>query len=143
MVSECHNRTLLDAILPDSLSCSSPTKGRWLGHGTQHCGHCLPCLIRRAAIAAAFGAQPDPTVYTLAIMDGQNLSTRRAEGQQVRSFQVALNRLKAQPGVEKYLIHKAGPLSDVADDISDLAGVYTRGLNEVGAILENVTTSSE
>jgi len=56
------------------------------------------------------------------------LSTRRAEGRQVRSFQVALNRLRAQPGVEKYLIHKAGPLFDVAGDISDLAGVYARGL---------------
>jgi 7-cyano-7-deazaguanine synthase in queuosine biosynthesis len=143
MVSECRNPTLLGSILPDSLSCSSPTKGRWLGHGTQHCGHCLPCLIRRAAIAAAFGTQPDPTVYTLATMNERILSTRRAEGRQVRSFQVALNRLRAQPGVEKYLIHKAGPLSDVAGDISDLAGVYARGLNEVGAILENVTTSSE
>jgi hypothetical protein len=34
----CADPLLLRAVLPDSMSCSSPTKGRWNGHSTEHCG---------------------------------------------------------------------------------------------------------
>ena len=61
MVASCSNSALLQTIVPSSLSCASPTKGRWQGHGTQHCGYCLPCLIRRASLHA----MGDPTVYTV------------------------------------------------------------------------------
>src|ERR1035437_1820015 len=68
-------------LAPLSLSCSSPSKGRWQGLGTQHCGYCLPCLIRRAALYAGFGRGTDPTVYTLANMNARPLDTRQSEGQ--------------------------------------------------------------
>src|SRR3546814_15407349 len=50
MAAACRNPALLKKLAPDSLSCSSPAKARWLGHGIEHCGYCLPCLIRRAAL---------------------------------------------------------------------------------------------
>ncbi len=64
MVAACANDALLRRLVPSSLSCASPTKGRWQGLGTQHCGYCLPCLIRRAALVAGLHPDPDPTVYT-------------------------------------------------------------------------------
>ncbi len=53
MVVECKNADLLVNLVPKSLSCSSPTKSRWKGRGVEHCGYCVPCLIRRAALIAA------------------------------------------------------------------------------------------
>jgi hypothetical protein len=111
MARECRNQGLLKAVVGRSLSCSAPAKGRWQGLGIQHCGYCLPCLIRRAALRAAWGAGADPTVYTVADLTAGALDTNQAEGKQVRSFQVAIARLRARPGVERILIHKTGSLS--------------------------------
>jgi hypothetical protein len=140
MVAQCRNAALLKRLVPSSMSCSSPTKGRWQGHGIEHCGYCVPCLIRRAAIEKAWGAGNDPTTYTLASLSAHPLDTRQAQGQQARSFQLGLARLKAKPGIERLLIHKPGSLRDEGAHLSELAAVYRRGMEEVGALLSSVTT---
>lgn len=141
MVERCANPALLRDLLGSSMSCSSPAKARWQGRGIEHCGYCLPCIIRRAAVLRGFhGLFPDPTTYTLADMEGE-LSTRKSIGKQVRSFQIAIARLEARPELAKYLILKTGPLSDVPGQRDDLAGVYLRGMAEVGKLLGNVVTS--
>jgi hypothetical protein len=136
MVVACRNPALLKRIVPSTLSCASPTKGRWQGHGTQHCGYCLPCLIRRASLAAI----GDLTTYTLPNLRAQVWDPRTAMGEQIRSFQYAIDRLRARPGIEKLLIHKPGPLSDNPAVLGGLAGVYKRGLEEVGSLLSGVRT---
>lgn len=136
MVDECANLNLLLQLVPSSLSCSSPTKGRWRGRGIEHCGYCFPCLIRRAALQKV----GDTTVYTLANLGGAELDTRQAEGQQVRSLQLAIGRLRTRPELARLLIHKPGPLSDYPEQLSDYAGVYRRGMDEIGALLAGVRT---
>jgi hypothetical protein len=138
MVVGCRNRALLERIVPRALSCASPTKGRWMGHGTQHCGYCLPCLIRRASLAAI----GDSTTYTVPNLRAEVWDPRTATGEQIRSFQYAIDRLRARPGIEKLLIHKPGPLSDNPAIVGDLAQVYKRGLEEVGTLLSAVRTRS-
>lgn len=141
MVSACANPALLNQAIPESLSCSSPTKGRWKGHGTEHCGFCLPCLIRRAAIKNGIRGT-DPTTYTLADLRSEALNSTQAEGVQIRSFQLAIARLAKRPGLASILIHKSGPLRDEAPDRqSALTGVYLRGMKEVGKLLAHVTTT--
>lgn len=143
MVSGCNNRPLLRGLASLSISCSSPTKGRWQGLGIQHCGYCLPCLIRRAALTAGLGADADPTTYTIQDLRGRPLSTREAEGLQVRSFQFAIDRLRARPELAKLLIHKPGPLGGrSAAELEALAAMYRRGLEEVGALIAGVRTVS-
>ncbi|MBV9825359.1 MAG: hypothetical protein JO001_06770 [Alphaproteobacteria bacterium] len=137
MLSDCANPVVLRKALTSSMSCSSPTKGRWAGHSTEHCGYCVPCLIRRAAITAAF--DDDPTTYSLPDLRGRNLDTASAKGKQVRSFQLAAERVAANPEIAAALIHKPGPLSDRHNDLGQLASVYRRGMAEVGALLEGVT----
>jgi len=44
MVRECANQKLLASLIGHSMSCSSPTKGRWLGRSTEHCGYCLSLI---------------------------------------------------------------------------------------------------
>jgi hypothetical protein len=136
MVANCANRSFLQRLVPTTLSCSSPTKGRWQGHGTQHCGFCLPCLIRRASLSSI----KDATTYTVPNLRAQAWDPRAATGEQIRSFQYALQRLQERPGIEKILIHKPGPLTDNPATLDELAAVYKRGLDEVGALLKGVRT---
>jgi hypothetical protein len=134
MAAECLNPQLLKTLIPHSMSCASPTKGRWQGHGTEHCGYCLPCLIRRAALKGV----GDSTQYTVSDLRAQVMDTTRAQGQQIRSFQYAAARLKARPELARVLIHKPGPLYDHPDRSDALAEVYRRGLAEVGTLLQGV-----
>ena len=141
MVSGCSNGALLLSLTPSSLSCASPVKGRWQGLGIQHCGYCLPCLIRRAALLTGLKSDPDPTVYTVDDLTARSLDTRQSEGLQIRSLQLAINRLRARPELASILIHKPGPLFDESPaSQAALAEVYRRGLEEVGTLLAGVRT---
>jgi hypothetical protein len=141
MVRACADSALLRRLVPASLSCASPTKGRWQGLGTQHCGYCLPCLIRRAALVTGLRPDADPTVYTVDDLTARVLDTRQSEGVQIRSFQLAIERLRARPALAPILIHKPGPLFDEPPARkATLAGVYRRGLEEVGVLLDGVRT---
>lgn len=133
MVAQCANPALLKQLAPLSLSCSSPTKGRWTKKPQGHCGYCLPCLIRRASLQGQ-----DSTVYSVPDLKAATLDTRQAEGQQVRSFQIAIARLSKRPELAKALIHKPGPLYDDPSRHDALADVYRRGLEEVGDLLTGV-----
>ena len=136
MVDQCTNPALLKQLAPMSLSCSSPTKGRWRKKQQGHCGYCLPCLIRRASLLGN-----DPTVYGVPDLRTVTLDTKHAEGQQVRSFQLAIERLSTRPELAPALIHKPGPLYDDPSRHDDLADVYRRGLAEVGRLLNGVRTA--
>ena len=143
MVKGCANGALLRRLTPSSLSCASPVKGRWQGIGTQHCGYCVPCLIRRAALSAGLRPNRDPTIYTIDDLTARALSTRQSEGVQIRSFQLAIERLRARPALASILLHKPGPLFDESPTRQAvLAEVYRRGLEEVGTLLAGVRTSS-
>jgi len=140
MASNCRNQALLTKLAPDSLSCSSPTKGRWQGLGIEHCGYCLPCLIRRAALDSAWGAGRDKTTYTVSDLRAKTLDTRESTGKQVRSFQYAIERLRGRPQLANLLIHKPGSLSDETAHLDQLADVYRRGLAEVAHLIDGVET---
>lgn len=140
MAAACANGPLLGTLAAESLSCSSPSKGRWQGHGIEHCGYCLPCLIRRAALDAAWGPGRDSTVYTVPDLRAHPLDTRESIGKQVRTFQVAIERLRGRPDLARLLIHKPGPLTDEIPRLDQLADVYRRGLNEVAQLIDGVET---
>ena len=138
MARQCSDSALLEKIAPVSLSCSSPTKGRWDKKPHGHCGYCLPCIIRRAALI-----DHDDTLYGIPDLKSQSLDTKKAEGQQVRSFQLAIERIKKRPDLAGLLVHKPGPLNDRPSRIGALGDVYRRGLEEVGVLLDGVETGPE
>lgn len=143
MVLGCANNALLRELVPESLSCAHPASARWQGvqgKGIEHCGYCLPCLIRRAAVDHAWGKGADATTYTEADLHARVLDTSQSIGQQVRSFQYAIAKLNARPEIAALLVHKPGSLSDVADDIAEWTDVYRRGLDEVGNLIAGVRT---
>ena len=142
MVKECVNQSLLRKLIPVSLSCSSPSKGRWKGgNPVEHCGYCLPCLIRRAAILKGLGARLDPTTYTVNDLTSRTLNSAAAEGKQIRSFQLAIEKLRKNPMLARILIHLPGSLADESPSLhTKLEDVYRRGMEEVNELLKGVLT---
>lgn len=138
MAAECGNGALLRRTAAHTMSCSSPTKGRWQGHAPGHCGYCVPCLIRRASLVAAFGV--DPTPYHLSDLTAAQLDCSKAEGQHIRSFQLAIARLHANPNLARTAIHSPGPLTDFRGEWPNFARVYAEGMGEVGTLLRGVVT---
>jgi 7-cyano-7-deazaguanine synthase in queuosine biosynthesis len=136
MVADCLNPILLRATVAKTVSCSSFTKARWEKKGWRHCGHCVPCLIRRAALLAA--KMPDPTSYTLENLTGKNHPSDHAEGEHIRSFQLAIHRLNRNRAAAPILVQKAGSLADRPEEIKDFAEMYCRGLGEVEKLLQGV-----
>lgn len=136
MADECINKELLYELVPQSASCSSPGKARWAGLPPQHCGFCVPCLIRRAAMQKAFGVGKDNTEYTQKVIKEILNNHTNATGVQLRSFEIAISRLKKQSSIAKILIHKPGPLSNDSTYLERLAGTYSRGLLEVDAFIQ-------
>jgi 7-cyano-7-deazaguanine synthase in queuosine biosynthesis len=134
MLRNCGDRPLAERYATDTISCSSVTKARWRGRPLGHCGFCVPCLIRRAALTAAFGV--DKTTYTIENLQARTLDSKSAEGEHVRSFQMMARRLEKRRGLGRILVHKSGPLSDYPEgDIAHYADVFRRGIEEV----DNVT----
>ncbi len=67
MIAECRDPDRLRVNLPQSLSCAHPSAGRFSHAVHAHCGVCVPCLIRRAAIEHAWGAGKIPRATALRI----------------------------------------------------------------------------
>ncbi|MEW9123836.1 MAG: Qat anti-phage system QueC-like protein QatC [Thermotaleaceae bacterium] len=136
MANECKNKELLCELMKQSVSCSSPGKARWEGLPPQHCGFCVPCLIRRAAMQKAFGIGQDSTEYTKKDIREILNNHINAVGVQLRSFELAINKIKQQPNIATFLIHKPGPLPKDPLYLEKLADVYRRGLLEVDDFIQ-------
>lgn len=128
MVTECREQSMMEKGLPLTMSCSHPSAGRYAGiRGMPHCGYCVPCIIRQAAIKHS---RKDPTQYAYKL--GGALKGRKELDCKV--FRMALNRYKAKlPTL--FDILAAGPLPGTADDRINYLSVFKRGLQEVRELL--------
>ena len=140
MVQGCAERDLLAREAKNTMSCSSPNKYRFSRDENrrkpQHCGHCVPCLIRRASLIRGIGQ--DDTPYAVSDLDSRVLDTQKAEGEHIRSFLYALARLAKKPSRARLEIHRPGPLVDHPNDLAEYEKVYVEGMQEVGKFLEGV-----
>lgn len=130
MLAACANPGALDKGLAATMSCAHPGAGRFSGarNPNQHCGYCLPCLIRRAAIACR-GA--DPTSYAYPDLSAPLSPDRGAD---LRSLRLALHRYtEREPALADVL--SAGPLPATRDELRAYVGVFRRGLDEVRQFL--------
>jgi hypothetical protein len=82
----------------------------------------------------------DPTPYHTKLR-GRALNSQKAEGDNVRSFQLALYRLNDDIRRARILIHKSGPLGNNAKELENLARMYLRGMQEVAKLLRGVKTA--
>ncbi|SEJ81537.1 hypothetical protein MAA5396_03406 [Marinovum algicola] len=137
MARECLDRDLLAELAPTSMSCSHPAQVRFESAPPQHCGRCVPCLIRRASLAAGLDG-PDTTQYFLDDLKASTLDSKSADGKNIRSFMFAAENLRQNPGRARFLVQKPGPLG--RDDLDAYVDVYRRGMDEVSEILKGVRT---
>lgn len=138
MVKACVNQPFLQANAAATMSCAAPAKIRYKSETPKHCGHCVPCLIRRAALL--HGLVSDSTPYYLSDLASSPLNSRKAEGEHIRAFQRAISRLKAKPASARFVIHQPGPLTDHRADWKKYEAVYVNGMKEVDALLSGVVT---
>jgi hypothetical protein len=123
VLAECKNQLLLKALVFQSVSC-----GKYRVYKMQHCGRCVPCLVRRAAFHHWGEADQTSGGYYSEHLDRINHGNPDDVGAAARACLVA-----DQSGIHRLI---SGHLS-FADhqNRGDFEGVFSRGLSEVKELL--------
>jgi hypothetical protein len=131
MLQRCVAPDVLRSTASATMSCSHPEAGRYRGHSPgNHCGYCVPCIIRRASLHAAGLPQSAYNVDVVTTPPDPATDT----GRDVRAFQIALERLRtARASRCLFDVLGTGPIPP--EDAEQYAEVYRRGMNEVRAML--------
>ena len=125
LLAQCKNKDLLQELIADSTSC-----GKYSRHGQQHCGRCVPCMVRRAAFLKA--GIPDNTTK------GYKFDNLRVAGMDhgpndVGAMANACLRMN-QSGIQP-LISGSFSFAD-HQKRKDFEGVFSRGLKEIELLLK-------
>lgn len=120
MLSGCLDQNLLTQHASSSTSC-----GRFGRFGYQHCGRCVPCLVRRAAFIA--WDQPDNTDYLYKDLEHQS------SFDDVRSVAMACLQSQSE-GILRWCGNALN--SRYIDDVNGAADLINRGLQELRILLE-------
>ena len=125
---------LLAASAPVTMSCSHPEVGRYRGTTPgNHCGYCVPCIIRRAAFMRA--GLPHGT-YDMDLLQGRPKAGTET-GADLRAFEMAVARCRAMSRTAQIAaVVATGPIPDA--DVSQYTDVYARGMAEVEALLKTI-----
>lgn len=129
-----HSR-LVNDYFERTNSCSHPDIMRRAGERpNQHCGYCIPCIIRRAALQS-IGLQDS---YYFKDIISEPPSPMTEPGNNLQAFQLALRRIDGK-GDNQLLfeILRSGPLSFFGQDqLNDCIQLYKRGMEEVSHLLD-------
>lgn len=115
MMATCLDQDFLNGHYHNTLSCSHPDQGRWSGEEAGHCGECLPCTIRRAAINAVH--LEDKSCYR------HNYDTPTGK-EVLQSYKLGLS----NPKDSMAAIQMSGPIKN---NQQDYAALYERGIKEL------------
>lgn len=122
MMNTCKDRPFLNTHYQDTLSCSHPDQGRWTGENVGHCGECLPCTIRKAAIKAA--GLDDATTYR------HHYETETGV-EALCSYKLGLS----TPKDSYAAIQMSGPITE---RIADYVSLYERGIRELKDLISSL-----
>jgi len=131
MLRDCKDQKTLKAGVHATMSCSRPQAGRFHGRPVgQHCGYCLPCIIRRASLHSVGLDEESRIIDVLS----REIKPNEAAGYDKRAFLMAISRLKDMTPLQVTAqIMSAGPLP--VNELEGLKGVFTRGMAEVERFL--------
>ncbi|MBX3722411.1 MAG: 7-cyano-7-deazaguanine synthase [Turneriella sp.] len=119
MLAHCKRVKQLQKLAYDSTSCGK------VGRRQKQCGKCMPCLIRRAAFAAA--GVLDKTDY-------ENKDLRKvSDYDDVRSAAIAINTIKTS-GFDRWFANAQNNLDSI--NIQDYKAVAQRGIEELESLLQ-------
>lgn len=125
---------LLAVAAPLTMSCSHPEVGRYRGTTPgNHCGYCVPCIIRRAAFMRA--GLPHGT-YDTDILS-KRLKRGTGTAADLRAFEMGVARFRGMSRTAQIAaVLSTGPIPD--EDVASYADTYARGMAEVAALLDGV-----
>ncbi|MCH2488716.1 MAG: 7-cyano-7-deazaguanine synthase [Flavobacteriales bacterium] len=127
MIIECKNQKLIKNEYSITMSCSHPDQVRYDGSSKPlHCGKCLPCSIRRAAILKAY--KTDLGEYSDANFEKPKAKT---ELQSIKLGLKDYEKNKHNP----LIIQIAGPIEENFDKYQQ---VYSRGMNELKLLIDSI-----
>lgn len=128
MLQGCKNQTLIKSKAIDTVSCSKPGHyKRWNKGKNVHCGHCTPCIIRRASMVKANIDNGNNYEFDI-LKHPPQMGT--PQGIDCNAFKAALQRIKRK-GVSLLDIAVSGPLLGNREELEKLKMVYLRGMDEV------------
>ena len=111
-----------------SVSCASPNPRS--SATENHCGYCVPCIIRRAAMSAV--GLDHASAYRLDIRKpGRHLTDKEAT--HLKGFRLAIHNRAGRISLVDLL--SAGPIPLSEGPAAAFCGVHDRGLDEVAAFL--------
>jgi len=122
VLKECKNQKLLKQLVFNSNSC-----GKYQRHNLQHCGVCVPCLVRRAAFLEA-GLRDDTVkgyVY-------ENL--KRSDSHDLAAVAMAVMQIELH-GVERFV--KSSLAFSKGEERKELLSVVSRGVEELKNLLRS------
>lgn len=132
MLRECKDQATLAAAAPLTMSCSHPEAGRYWGRSpNSHCGYCMPCIIRKAAMKSAGLADAS---YNIRVEKSPPTHTEQA-GRDYRAFRMALERVRGM-NKSQAVFRVLGPGPLPPEEVLDFADMYLRGMEEVRGLLE-------
>lgn len=132
VVAQCRDPDLLKAVYTKSVSCAKSTRRmHWKRTSADHCGHCMPCIYRRAAVHAA-GLPAE--VYGLDVCRGEvDLDGTARHADDFRALFSFLKRDLTHHQIADVL--RAGS-SFGSSDVEGHAKVVERAMNEIRAWLK-------
>ncbi len=123
MVAQCSDKSFLRKNIELTMSCSRPDFARWKGSSfPSHCGTCIPCIIRKAALMKA--RYKDRTIY-------RNNWTGREAKANLLSYRLGLRDFK-DPWLAVQLNGK------ITTDIEKYVRVYEEGMNELRKLIDTL-----
>jgi len=131
MLAQVKHKGALAKTVSLTMSCSHPTVGRYKKHTPgNHCGYCVPCIIRFASLKVAGIADRKPDCDVVA-----NPPSNSSESvHDVRAFRIGIERLKgSDPRCDVFRVLRSGPIP--SDEAKAFAAVYRRGMAEVATFL--------
>jgi len=132
VVANCQDMKLLKLLYQESVSCAkSSRRVHWVRKDADHCGHCMPCICRRAAIHAA-GLPPER--YGLDICQGEiDLDGRPRSGD---DFRALFHFLRRRLGRDQIAALLSASSTFGSSEVGDHAAVVERAMDEIRAWLK-------
>lgn len=133
MVRDCSDKEYLLQIVSESNSCGKKSKKQFFTDNREatHCGHCMPCMYRRAAMTGV----DDPTTYGNRLITLYNLKSRNITNSLPNDFFAMLEFLKKNLTREE--IKKELRIAGMAgfDDLDEYVDLVARTRAELGAMI--------
>lgn len=133
MLRGCMDQQLLRDRFRSTMSCAHPGVGRYDKKSAKdHCGYCLPCIIRRASLVAAGMAQREK--YFIRDLKRTPPSPLLKRDEDLRAIRMAVVRSQNLNEAQAlFEVLASGPIP-VANERLEYARVYMRGLKELSAL---------